>query len=102
MFSSSLPTSLPFVSNIFDILAFPCLELRQQPSSTSALPIDPLTYVGRTVPEFGSLGFAEGKESGCFGRCNQAHLAEHILKTCAAANHVRQVSKQKSAMYHGQ
>lgn len=51
-----------FESSIFDVLLCFCLDVRQQPSRTSDLPIDRLTYIGRTIPEFESLTFANGEE----------------------------------------
>jgi hypothetical protein len=54
---------LSFVSNIFDIPVAPALRSDSSLLVRAFLPIDPLTYIGRTIPEFGSLGFAEGKES---------------------------------------
>src|SRR5262245_16094213 len=45
-----------FVSNTFDI-SFTCLL-----TTTCPLSSDPLTDIARTVSEFGSIGFAEGKE----------------------------------------
>ena len=62
MFSSSLAALLRLLSNILDILACSCLEVRQLRTCLSPLSRHPLTYISRTVPEFCSVGFADGKE----------------------------------------
>lgn len=50
-------------SNIFDIIPCSCFRVRRFRTSLSPLSIDPFMYIGRTVSEFGPLGFAQRAKS---------------------------------------